>query len=62
MTVRKPVKPDLGADYCYVDAMALKEGTASLPIASGEQEINVSITVTWAIDNRSIEQPSELAK
>jgi uncharacterized protein YggE len=34
-----------------VDAMALKEGKTSLPIAAGEQELSVQVTVTWSIDN-----------
>ena len=38
-----------------VDAMALREGKASLPIAAGEQELSVSVTIRWAIDNRRIE-------
>jgi uncharacterized protein len=33
-----------------VDAMAMKEG-ASLPIAAGEQELNVTVTIRWAINN-----------
>jgi uncharacterized protein YggE len=54
--------PNYQQRYFPVDAMALKEGKASLPIAAGEQEMNVSITVTWAIDNRDIEPHFELAK
>jgi uncharacterized protein YggE len=38
-----------------VDAMALREGTASLPIAAGEQELSVNVTIRWAIDNHSVE-------
>jgi uncharacterized protein len=38
-----------------IDAVALKEGKASLPIAAGEQEIDINLTVTWAIDNRHLE-------
>ncbi len=34
-----------------VDAMALREGAAGLPIAAGEQELSVTVTVRWAIDN-----------
>jgi uncharacterized protein len=34
-----------------VDAMALREGKASLPIAAGEQELSVQVTITWQIDN-----------
>lgn len=37
--------------YFPVDAMALREGKASLPVAQGEQEVSINITVTWAIDN-----------
>jgi uncharacterized protein YggE len=54
--------PNYQQRYLPVDAMAFKEGKASLPIAAGEQELNVSITVTWAIDNRSIESPFVVAK
>jgi uncharacterized protein len=38
-----------------VDAMALREGNASLPIAAGEQELSVNVTIRWAIDNHRIE-------
>jgi uncharacterized protein len=34
-----------------IDAIAVREGKASLPVAQGEQEVNIAITVTWAIDN-----------
>jgi uncharacterized protein len=34
-----------------VDALAVKEAKASLPVAPGEQEMSVTITVTWQIDN-----------
>jgi uncharacterized protein YggE len=37
-----------------IDAQALKEGAPGLPIAAGEQELSVSVTVRWAIDNRLI--------
>jgi uncharacterized protein len=39
-----------------VDAMALREGKASLPIAAGEQEMSVTVTIRWAIDNHSVVQ------
>jgi uncharacterized protein YggE len=39
-----------------VDALALKEGKMSLPVAAGEQETSFTITVTWAIDNRKIDR------
>ena len=38
-----------------VDAMALREGKASLPIAAGEQQLSVTVTVRWAIDNHHLE-------
>jgi len=38
-----------------IDARALSEGNASLPIAAGEQELRVAVTVRWAIDNHRIE-------
>jgi uncharacterized protein YggE len=38
-----------------VDARLVKEGKASLPIAAGEQELNVTVTIRWAIDNHRIE-------
>jgi uncharacterized protein YggE len=34
-----------------VDAIAMKEAGSSLPIAAGEQELSVQVTVTWQIDN-----------
>lgn len=37
-----------------IDAVALQEGGASLPVAAGEQELSVSITIRWAIENRRI--------
>ncbi len=37
--------------YFPVDAMAVREGKMSLPVAQGEQELNVNITITWGIDN-----------
>jgi uncharacterized protein len=54
--------PNYQQRYFPVDAMALKEGKASLPIAAGEQEMTITVTITWAIDNRSIEQLDDLAK
>jgi uncharacterized protein len=33
-----------------VDAMSMKE-LANLPIAAGEQELSVTVTIRWAIDN-----------
>jgi uncharacterized protein YggE len=38
-----------------VDAMALREGAASLPIAAGEQQLDVTVTIRWGIDNHRIE-------
>src|SRR5262249_5355484 len=38
-----------------VDARLVSEGKASLPIAQGEQELNVTVTIRWAIDNHRIE-------
>jgi uncharacterized protein YggE len=34
-----------------VDALAVREGAASLPIAAGEQELSAALTIRWAIDN-----------
>lgn len=34
-----------------IDAQAIREGAAGLPIAAGEHELNVSVTVRWAIEN-----------
>jgi uncharacterized protein YggE len=34
-----------------VDVRAVQEGQPNLPIASGEHELNVTVTVRWAIDN-----------
>jgi uncharacterized protein YggE len=39
-----------------VDAMALREGKASLPIAAGEQQLSVTVTIRWAIDNHQVAQ------
>ncbi len=41
--------------YYRVDALAVKEGKAPLPVAPGEQELTVTITITWAIDNSKID-------
>jgi uncharacterized protein len=38
-----------------VDALALKEAKASLPVAAGEQETTISVSITWAIDNSKLE-------
>jgi uncharacterized protein len=38
-----------------IDAVALREGTMSLPIAAGEQEMSVTVTIRWAIDNHRVE-------
>ena len=38
-----------------VDARLVKEGRASLPIAQGERELSVTVTIRWAIDNHRIE-------
>jgi uncharacterized protein len=35
-----------------VDAIALREGTATLPIAAGEQEVTVNVTISWGLENR----------
>ena len=37
-----------------IDAMALREAKASLPIAAGEQTMSINVTISWAIDNRKI--------
>jgi uncharacterized protein len=37
-----------------IDAMAVKEGAASLPIAAGEQEMSVTVNIRWAIDNHRV--------
>jgi len=42
-----------------IDALALREGKASLPIAAGEQEMSVTVTIRWAIDNHRIEPQSQ---
>lgn len=40
-----------------IDAQAIREGKASLPIAAGEQELSVNVTIRWAIENhRNAEQ------
>jgi uncharacterized protein YggE len=40
-----------------VDAQALHEAKASIPVAAGEQEMSIAITITWAIDNTRLEPP-----
>jgi uncharacterized protein YggE len=40
-----------------VDAVAMREAKASLPVEAGEQETSVTVTITWSIDNRKIEPP-----
>jgi uncharacterized protein YggE len=40
-----------GGQMFPVDALAVREGKASLPIAAGEQEMSVNVTIRWAIDN-----------
>ena len=42
--------------FLPVDALAVREGKMSLPVAAGEQETSFTITVTWAIDNRKIDR------
>ena len=34
-----------------IDAQAIREGAAGLPIAAGEHELNVTVTIRWAIEN-----------
>jgi uncharacterized protein YggE len=34
-----------------VDAIAIREAKASLPVAPGEQETSIQVTITWQIDN-----------
>jgi uncharacterized protein YggE len=41
--------------YFAVDAMAVREAKASLPVAAGEQETSITVTITWSIDNRKVE-------
>jgi uncharacterized protein YggE len=38
-----------------VDAQLIREGKAGLPVAPGEQELSVNVTIRWAIDNHRIE-------
>jgi uncharacterized protein YggE len=44
-----------------VDALAVRESGASLPIAAGEQELSVAVTVRWAIDNNRLLERRPLA-
>jgi len=37
-----------------VDALAVREGKAGIPIATGEQEMSVTVTIRWAIDNNRL--------
>ena len=41
-------------DMFPIDAQLVREGKASLPIAAGEHEMNVNITIRWAIDNHRV--------
>ena len=34
-----------------IDAVAIREGSMSLPIAAGEQELSVTVNIRWAINN-----------
>jgi uncharacterized protein len=38
-----------------IDALAVREGKASLPIAAGEQTMTVTVTISWAIDNTRLD-------
>jgi uncharacterized protein len=38
-----------------VDALAVRESHANIPIASGEQVMSITLTVTWGIDNTRFE-------
>ena len=40
-----------------VEAMMLKETKASLPVMAGEQELSVTLTITWEIDNTKLPGP-----
>jgi uncharacterized protein YggE len=41
--------------FFTVDAVAVREAKAPLPVAAGEQEMSISVTITWAIDNHRLE-------
>jgi len=43
-----------------IDVPALQEGKASLPIAAGEQEMSVTVTIRWAIENHRNAEPWSL--
>ena len=45
-----------------VDVQAIREGKASLPIAAGEQEMSVAVTIRWAINNNAINNLRPLYK
>jgi uncharacterized protein YggE len=38
-----------------VDAMALHEAKINLPVAAGEQEVTIPVTITWTINNSRLE-------
>jgi uncharacterized protein YggE len=38
-----------------IDAQLVREGKAGIPIAAGEQEMSVTVTIRWAIDNHRLE-------
>jgi uncharacterized protein YggE len=41
-----------------VDALAVREAKAAIPVAAGEQETSITITITWAIDNHKVDVPT----
>ena len=41
--------------YYPIDAVAMREAKGSLPVMAGEQELTLTVTVTWAIDNHKLE-------
>jgi uncharacterized protein YggE len=42
-----------------VDAQAIREGKASLPIAPGEHEMSIAVTIRWMINN-GVEAPNKV--
>lgn len=38
-----------------IDAQLVREGKAAMPIAPGEQDLNVAVTIRWAINNHRVD-------
>jgi uncharacterized protein YggE len=41
--------------YYPIDAVALREAKVNIPVMAGEQEMTLTVTVTWEIDNHKLD-------